>query len=241
MSVTTEEYLEELAAAAAPQQPLALPYPDEEWMDTDKPRMRGVLHAACTLTALAGGLMLIFMARGGAEIAAAAVYMASALLLFGVSAVYHLGNWNRRQDKVLQLLDHSNIFVFIAGTYTPIAVGVLHGASMIVLISLIWSIALLGVGLGIFALKTPRWVQAGLYVAMGWIAVGWLPALWVAAGFEVPLLLLLGGLVYTLGAVVYAKKRPDPSPRWFGYHEVFHACTVVAAVLHWVAIYLSVR
>jgi hemolysin III len=167
--------------------------------------------------------------------------MAAALLLFGVSAVYHLGMWDSRRDKALQLLDHSNIFIFIAGTYTPIAVGLLHGANMVVLVSLIWGIAGLGVGLGMFALRTPRWVQAGLYVLMGWIALGWLPSFWIAAGPAVPILLLLGGMIYTLGAVVYAKKRPDPAPYWFGYHEVFHACTVIAAVLHWVAIYLAVR
>jgi hemolysin III len=213
----------------------------DEWVDEDKPRMRGVLHAACTLTALAGGLMLIFMSRGGAQIAAVAVYMACSLLLFGVSAVYHLGMWDARRDKILQRFDHSNIFIFIAGTYTPITIGVLHGANMVVLISVIWGIAGLGVALGVLALKTPRWVQAALYVAMGWIAVGWMPAFWISAGSTIPILLLLGGLVYTLGAVVYAKRWPDPSPRWFGYHEVFHACTVVAAILHWVAVYLAVR
>ncbi|MDR0436419.1 MAG: hemolysin III family protein, partial [Propionibacteriaceae bacterium] len=232
MSVTMEERPVAAAPEAAARQPVMMPRDDSEWVDVDKPRMRGVLHAACTLTALAGGLMLIFMARGGAEIAAAAVYMAAALLLFGVSAVYHLGMWDHRRDKVLQLLDHSNIFIFIAGTYTPIAVGLLHGANMVVLISLIWGIAGLGVGLGMFALKTPRWVQAGLYVLMGWIAVGWMPVFWIASGPAVPILLLLGGIVYTMGAVVYAKQRPDPAPRWFGYHEVFHACTVIAAVLH---------
>jgi hemolysin III len=194
-----------------------------------------------TLLSLAGGLALIFYSRGAAQIAAVSVYLASGLLLFGVSAVYHLGMWNQRRDRVLQQMDHSNIFIFIAGTYTPLAIGLLGGANRVVLVSLAWGIAALGVILGAFALKTPRWVQAGLYVGMGWIAIGWMPSFWINSGPTIPILLLVGGLVYTLGAVVYAKKWPDPAPAFFGYHEIFHACTVVAAVLHWVAIFLAIR
>jgi len=166
--------------------------------------------------------------------------MVGALLLFGVSAVYHLGNWGKRSDRVLQQIDHSDIFVFIAGTYTPLAVALLQGWSRVLLLVLIWACAALGVGFGNLKLKAPRWLTAGLYVAMGWIAVAWLPALWRSGGPAIVILVLIGGIVYTLGAVVYAKKWPNPAPAWFGFHEVFHTLTVVAAICHWVAIALAV-
>jgi hemolysin III len=206
-----------------------------------KPRLRGVLHAAMVLLVIAGGVALIMLSRGWPQRVACVVDMLCALQLFGVSAVYHLGNWKQRPDKVLQQLDHSNIFIFIAGTYTPLAVGVLRGAPMVVLLALIWGVAVLGVALGVFALRAPRWLSAGLYVAMGWIAVGWMPLLWMRGGPAIPLLVLIGGVIYTGGAIVYARKRPNPAPAWFGFHEVFHACTVVAAICHWAAIALAVR
>jgi hemolysin III len=212
-----------------------------EYADKDKPRLRGVLHAAMTLLVVAGGVALMINARGWGTALASGVYMLCGLQLFCFSAIYHLGRWRITVDHTLQRIDHSNIFVFIAGTYTPLAVGLLHGANRIVLLCLIWVIAGLGVGLGMFALRTPRWVQAGLYVAMGWIAVGWMPSFWMAGGPVPVIMLLVGGLVYTAGAVVYAKKKPNPSPTWFGFHEIFHSCTVVAAICHWVAIYLAIR
>ena len=206
-----------------------------------KPRLRGVVHASMVLLTVAGGVALMILSRGWPQWSASLVYMLAALQLFGFSAVYHLGNWKGRPGKVMRQIDHANIFVFIAGTYTPVAVGLLHGASMIVLLSLIWAVALAGVLLGVFALRAPRWVAAGLYVAMGWIAVGWLPSLWHIAGPAVPLLLIAGGLIYTLGAVVYAKKWPNPAPAWYGFHEVFHTLTVIAAICQWVALALAVR
>ena len=205
-----------------------------------KPRLRGVLHAAMVLLVIAGTVALMIIARGWPQRVGCLVYAVCALQLFGFSAVYHLGEWQPRPEKVLRQIDHSNIFVFIAGTYTPIALGLLHGAPMIVLLALIWGVALLGVTLGVFALRAPRWLTAGLYVAMGWIAIGWLPTLWRSGGWLIPVLVLIGGVVYTLGAVVYARKRPDPAPGWFGFHEVFHACTVIAAICHWAAIALAV-
>ena len=206
-----------------------------------KPRLRGVLHAAMALLVIAGGVALMLLSRGWPQWFASLVYMLCALQLFGFSAVYHLGSWPARPNRVMRQIDHSNIFIFIAGTYTPAAVGLLHGASMIVLLALIWAVALAGVALGMLALRAPRWLSAGLYVAMGWIAVGWLPSLWHAAGPAVPLLLMIGGVIYTLGAAVYAKRWPNPAPAWFGFHEVFHACTVLAAVCQWVALALAVR
>ena len=205
-----------------------------------KPRLRGVLHASMTLLVIAGGVALMLMSHGWGVRLACVVYMVCGLALFGVSAVYHLGNWPVRPERVLQQIDHSNIFVFIAGTYTPLAVALLHGWSRVTLLALIWACATLGVGLGVLQLKAPRWLVAGLYVAMGWIAVAWMPAMWHVSP-AVVILVLVGGIVYTLGAVVYAKKWPNPAPAWFGFHEIFHACTVVAAILHWIAIALAVR
>jgi hemolysin III len=213
----------------------------EEYADPVKPRLRGVLHAAMTLLVIAGGVALMIYSRSWGTRVASLIYMITGLQLFCFSAVYHLGRWRLRIDRTMQQIDHSNIFIFIAGTYTPLAIGLLHGANRIVLVSLIWACAALGVGLGMFALKTPRWVQAGLYVVMGWIALGWMPSFWMAGGPAPVIMLLIGGVVYTAGAVIYSKKKPNPSPAWFGFHEIFHACTVVAAICHWVAIYLAVR
>jgi len=206
-----------------------------------KPRLRGVLHAAMVLLVIAGGVALMFLAREWPQRLACGVYMACGLELFGISAVYHLGNWKPRPDKVLQQIDHSDIFVFIAGTYTPLAVGLLHGASMWTLLGLIWGIAIVGVALGVFQLRAPRWLATGLYLAMGWVAVGWLPTMWIHGGAASPILVLVGGVFYSVGAVIYARKRPNPSPTWFGFHELFHAFTVVAAICHWAAIALAVN
>jgi len=228
------------SAAAARHDASSGAYPafDEDGL---KPRLRGVLHAAMVLLVIAGGVALMFLARGWQQRVACGLYMACGLELFGISAVYHLGNWKSRLDKVLQQIDHSDIFLFIAGTYTPLAVGLLHGASMVALLVLIWALAIAGVSLGVFQLRAPRWLATGLYLAMGWVAVGWLPTMWMHGGPATPILILVGGVFYSVGAVIYARKRPNPSPVWFGFHELFHACTVVAAICHWAAIALAVH
>jgi len=206
-----------------------------------KPRLRGVLHASMTLLVIAGGVALVLLSHTWGVRAACVVYTVCGLLLFGVSAVYHLGNWGVRPERVLQRIDHSDIFVFIAGTYTPLAVALLDGWSRVALLVLIWTCAVVGVALSVLHLKAPRWVTAGLYVAMGWIAVGWLPSMWMRGGPAIVILVLVGGVFYTVGAVIYAKKRPNPAPAWFGFHEIFHALTVVAAICHWIAIALAVH
>ena len=209
--------------------------------DGEKPRLRGVLHASMVLLIIAGGVALMFLSHTWGVRVACLVYMICGLLLFGVSAVYHLGDWSARVEHVLRQIDHSDIFVFIAGTYTPLAVALLTGWSRALLLSLIWVCAVIGVSLGALQIKAPRWVVAVLYVAMGWIAVAWMPALWHAGGPAVVILVLVGGIVYTLGALVYAKRRPNPAPAWFGFHEIFHALTVAAAVCQWAAIALAVH
>ena len=161
-------------------------------------------------------------------------------MLFGTSAVYHRGNWSPRVFSLLQRLDHSNIFIFIAATYTPLTLGLLEGQQQVLLLSLVWGIALAGIVTTFAWPGRPRWLDVALYVPMGWVAVGWLGEFWAAGGPAVVILLLLGGLLYTAGAAVYATKRPNPSPRVFGYHEIFHACTIAAAACHFAAIAVAI-
>jgi len=192
--------------------------------------------------AIAGGVALIFLSRSWGVRVGSAIYMMCGLQLFGLSAVYHLGNWKPRALQGLQRIDHSDIFVFIAGCYTPMAIALLTGWSRALLLSLVWTCAAIGVALNVFHVKAPRVVTVLLYIAVGWIAIAWLPAVWMVHwGPAVVILTLICGLFYTLGAVVYAKRWPDPAPAWFGYHEIFHAMTMVAAVVQWVALVLSVR
>ena len=224
---------------APPDVPSAVAEPPAVPEFEEKPRLRGVIHASMTLLVVAGGVALILMSHTWGVRLACVVYMVCALELFAMSAVFHLGNWRPNPRRVLRQIDHSNIFVFIAGTYTPLAVALISGWSRVLLLVLVWVCAVVGVSLAAFQLKAPRWLTAGLYVAMGWIALGWLPAMWHVSP-AIVVLLIVGGVVYTLGAVVYAKKWPNPAPAWFGFHEIFHSMTVVAAVCHWVAIALAV-
>jgi len=205
----------------------------------EKPRLRGVIHASMSLLVIAGGVALILLSNSWGVRLACIVYMVCAMELFTMSAVFHLGRWRPNPRRVLRQIDHSNIFIFIAGTYTPLAVALLAGWSRVLLLVLIWVCAVVGVALGALQLKAPRWLTAGLYVVMGWIAVGWLPVMW-KAGPAIVILVIVGGVIYTLGAVVYARKSPNPAPEWFGFHEIFHSMTAVAAICHWVAIALAV-
>lgn len=205
-----------------------------------KPSARGWIHAGMTPVMLLAGIGLLAAAPGVALRISVAIYLLSALLLFGCSALYHRFYWGPGATTVLRRLDHANIFVFIAGTYTPLAAGLLSGRGQATLLTLVWGTALLGVLFRVFWLSAPRWLYTLLYIAMGWAAVGWLPTFWRTGGPAIVVLLVAGGLVYTLGAVVYARKWPDPSPTHFGYHEIFHAATAVAAICHFVAIALVV-
>lgn len=169
-----------------------------------------------------------------------AIYTMTAVQLFATSAVYHRGNWRPTTLAAFRRVDHSNIFVFIAGTYTPLSLALLEGRDRIALLVLVWSLAVLGVIFRTLWLNAPRWLYTILYVAMGWAAVGWLAQFWSTGGPVVVTLIAAGGIIYSLGAVAYGTKRPKLSPRWFSFHEVFHACTVLAAICHLVAIGLAV-
>lgn len=205
-----------------------------------KPKLRGWFHAGTFPLALAAGIVLIALAPTTGTAAACAVFAVSSWLLFGVSGVYHRGSWGPTTRAVLRRLDHTNIFLIIAGTYTPISVVLLPRRSAEVLLTLVWAGALVGIGMRVFWLGAPRWVYVPCYLALGWAAIFYLPQFLHHGGGAVLGLIIAGGLLYSAGAVVYALKRPNPSPRWFGFHEIFHLFTIAAFVCHYIAISITV-
>ncbi len=205
-----------------------------------KPKLRGWIHLGTFPVALVAGLVLVALSPAGPPRVATAVFTATAALLFGTSALYHRGTWSPRWTGVLKRLDHSNIFLIIAGTYTPFAVTLLPRSQERSLLWVVWVGALAGVAFRVFWVGAPRWLYTPVYVALGWVAVFYLPAFVHHGGAAVMSLIAVGGLLYTAGALVYATKRPNPSPRWFGFHEIFHVFTVAAFAVHYVAISLAV-
>jgi hemolysin III len=205
-----------------------------------KPRLRGWLHLGMFPIALVGGIVLVLISKPGAVRTAAAVFTLSAALLFGVSAAYHRGSWGPRMSAVLKRFDHSNIYLIIAGTYTPFAVLLLPTSQAKVLLAVIWGAAIAGVLFRIFWVSAPRWLYTALYLALGWAAVFYVVPFWRNGGPIIGALIALGGLFYTAGGVVYGTKRPNPSPRWFGFHEVFHAFTLGGFAAHFAAVTLAI-
>ena len=199
-----------------------------------KPTWRGWLHAGTFPVAIAAGVVLIVLAHGAPAKWAAAVFMATSLLLFGNSALYHRFDWKPSTKALLRRIDHANILLLIAGTYTPIAVLALAPQQGVLLLSLVWSGALLGILFRIFWINAPRWLYVALYLLLGWAAVMYIVPLFQASA-TMMILVIVGGLLYTGGAVVYALKRPNPWPGAFGFHEIFHLCTVLAFLCHWTA------
>ena len=207
------------------------------------PRLRGWLHAYAAVISIATGITLVAVAgalRGGRAGWPTAIYAVTVTLLFGTSALYHRLGWGPKAHALMKRLDHSMIFVFIAGTYTPIAVLTLPRMTAVAVLAIVWAGAFFGATLQTAWPTAPRWLAVPCYVALGWVAVFVFPDLLHNAGVAAFVLIATGGAIYTLGAVVYAIKRPNPSPRWFGFHEVFHSCTLVAAICHYVAIWLAV-
>lgn len=210
--------------------------------DLGKPRMRGWLHAYAFFVALAAGIVLVSLAAarpGVAPVVSTAVYAATVCALFGVSALYHRRVWTPRGYQVMRRVDHSMIFVFIAGTYTPFCVLLLPPRTAEVLLLVVWGGAVVGVAMKVVWPHAPRWLSAPLYIALGWVAIAVLPEIVRAGGVASLVLLLAGGATYSVGGVLYALRRPNPWPTVFGHHEFFHACTIVAAICHQVAIYLA--
>ncbi|MBP1076906.1 hemolysin III [Microbacterium terrae] len=199
-----------------------------------KPSWRGWIHAATFPVAIAAGIVLIVLAQGPAAKWSCAVFMATSLLLFGNSALYHRFNWKPRTKAVLKRIDHANIVLLIAGTYTPLAVLALPTQQSIILLSIVWGGAILGILFRVFWINAPRWLYVALYLALGWAAVMYVVPLTQASAVMM-LLVAIGGILYTVGAVVYALKRPNPWPGHFGFHEIFHVCTVLAFLCHWTA------
>jgi hemolysin III len=195
-----------------------------------KPLLRGYLHAGAAVVAVICTILLaVASANDRAKQVSLLIYGASSILLFGWSALYHLGAWPERTRKLFQRIDHANIFVLIAGTYTPMAFNILAGPWRVALLVIIWTLAALGMLAAAPALRIPRGVMVALYVAMGWVALAFLPQIASAVGLAAIGLLALGGALYTVGAVAYALRKPNPWPRVFGYHEVFHLATIAAA------------
>jgi hemolysin III len=201
-----------------------------------KPRMRGVLHQVAFFVSLVAGLWLVGSAPTAGSAAVVFVYAASLSLLFGVSTLFHRRTWGPVGRRRMRRADHATIFIAIAGTYTAVAGIALDGWARIATLCIAWGGAVAGIAMRQLWLDAPKWVIALPYVVVGWVALAVLPELLHALGVVGFTLLLAGGLCYSAGAVVYARKRPDPRPEVFGYHEVFHACTVVGAVLQFIAI-----
>jgi hemolysin III len=204
-----------------------------------RPRLRGWLHAGTFPLASVAGLTLVACAPTTSARISTAVFAVTAAMLFGVSAVYHRGQWSPRIHGVLKRLDHANIFLIIAGTYTPFAVLLLPAGPARVLLWLVWGGAVAGVAFRVLWVGAPRWLYVPVYLALGWVALAYLPQ-FLRAGVAVVVLVVVGGALYTAGGIIYGLRRPNPSPRWFGFHEVFHALTVVAFVVHTVAVWLAV-
>lgn len=205
-------------------------------VDEIKPKLRGWLHAALWPLAFFSFLVLLVLADSVLVRAGAAVFMFSALALFGVSAVYHTGRWSDRARTIWKRFDHATIFVLIAGSYTPFSLMLLATEHAVLLLSFVWGGALVGVLFRVFWLGAPRWVYVPLYLLLGWAAVFYLPEFAREAPTSVFVLLVVGGGLYTIGALVYGFKKPDPWPTWYGFHEVFHTLTIAAFIVHYIGV-----
>jgi hemolysin III len=211
-------------------------------VDIGKPRMRGWLHAYAFGVAIACGIVLCSLAAtrpGWTPLVSCLVYSLTVCTLFGTSALYHRRVWSPRWYPIMKRLDHSMIFLFIAGTYTPFCVLLLRGRVGTAVLAVVWAGALAGVAMKMIWPHAPRWLSAPLYIALGWVAVAVLPDILHRSGVAAFVLILVGGVAYSVGAVFYAMRRPNPWPTVFGHHEFFHAFTLVAALCHHVAVYFA--
>lgn len=198
-----------------------------------KPHLRGWSHTIAAAAAVALCPLLIVFSAGSR--ATAALFASATIGLFSVSALYHRFRWGPRSHALLRRIDHSMIFVAIAATYTGIAISLPAGPQRLIL-ALVWTGAAAGVLIQLFWSSAPRWLVVGLYVLVGWSALVVIDSIWAALGPGAFALLLIGGCLHTIGATVYATKHPDPWPRWFGFHEIFHLCVVAAVASHYVVV-----
>jgi hemolysin III len=215
----------------------AAPRLDVEQVMPNRPQLRGVSHQWAFFVFVVLGVVLVITAPPGRATVAAAVYAACVALLFGTSALYHRITWRKpAARRWMRRLDHSAIFLLIAGTYTPFALLVLDGTLSDVVLAVVWAGALGGIVLKLLWIDAPKWLAALVYVLLGWVGVAVIPDLVSEVGITASVMVGLGGLFYTAGAAIYAYRRPDPIPTVFGYHEVFHALVIAAAALQYAVI-----
>jgi hemolysin III len=211
-----------------------------EFIPDLKPRLRGWLHVGMVPTALAAGIVLIALAETTPARVSAAIYAGTALLLFAVSGIYHRGSWSPKVESFLRRFDHANIYLLIAGSYTPFGVLTLDGHVRVAALATVWGGALAGVIFRTTWLSAPRWLFTAFYLLLGWAAVIFLPQLLHGAGVAAFVLVAVGGGLYTAGGIVYGLKRPNPSPAYFGFHEVFHSLTIAAFITQYIAVSLVI-
>ena len=204
-----------------------------------RPHLRGWLHAATAPLALAAGIVLVVLSPTSTTRTGSAIFAFSALALFTASATMHRGRWSPRTGLWLRRLDHCSIFLLIAGSYTPFTLLLLDGRERTELLWLAWGGAGLGILFRLFWTGAPRWLYTPIYLALGWAAVFYLPDFFDRASTPVLTLMVVGGALYSVGALVYGFRRPNPFPRWFGFHEIFHALTIAAFVTHYVGVSLA--
>ncbi len=210
-----------------------------EVIDEVKPHLRGWLHAATAPLSLAAGIVLVVLSPTPSTRIGSTIFAASALALFTASATMHRGRWSPRTGLWLRRLDHSSIFLLIAGSYTPFTLLLLDGQDRTTLLTVAWGGAVLGILFRLFWTGAPRWLYTPIYIALGWAAVFYFPAFFETASTAVITCMVVGGALYTIGGVVYGFKWPDPNPRWFGFHEVFHTLTIAAFVAHYVGVSIA--
>jgi len=201
-----------------------------------KPRLRGVIHQMAFLLSVPLAIALIAAAHGPRARLGAAVFSISVVACFGASALYHRVTWSPRARLWMRRVDHAGVYLLIAGTYTPVALLVLRGAWRPVVLTIIWAGATAAIVLKFVWVAAPKWLAAAIGIALGWVAVVVLPQLIGRVNLAAVILLIVGGLAYTAGAIVYVRRRPDPAPAVFGYHELFHALTIVGVACQYVAI-----
>ena len=217
-----------------------LHYDSRRGVHYTKPLMRGWLHLMWFEVSLVAGTLLGVATQGVRQVIGVAIYIGCLSGLFGVSALYHRGNWGLVASRILQRADHVMIFLLIAGTATPVFLLAVPGAYGLVCLVLLWSLTAVAIGTHLAHMNAPEWLVGGAFIALGTLNAVALPALWTNGGVAAAILVMVGGLLYITGAIAYHRRRPDPYPSVFGYHEVFHTFVCAAATCHYVAIALLV-
>jgi len=210
-----------------------------EAVEEIKPHLRGWLHAVTFPLSVVAGVVLFVLSPTPETRVSSGVFAVTAALLFGSSTLFHRGRWSTRTRDMLRRIDHASIFLLIAGTYTPFAVLLLEGEAQRLMLFLVWVGALAGIAFRVLWMDAPRWMYVPAYVAMGWAAVFWMNEFAASAEAIVLTLIIAGGLLYSVGGLVYGFQRPNPLPRWFGFHEVFHTLTVIAFFAHYVGVSIA--